>query len=50
VDDLVGLDYYGPAGPQARLTIMRRTSEYALCCEHRGQPPFACEMGAGYPP
>lgn len=48
--DLVGLDYYHEAGPRARAVIARRTSELAVRCEGLGHPPFACEMGAGFPP
>jgi beta-galactosidase len=48
--DLVGLDYYYLAGPQGRATIARRTSELAVRCEGLGAPPFASEMGAGFPP
>lgn len=48
--DLVGLDYYYPAGPQTRAVIERRTTELAVRCEALQKPPFACEMGAGFPP
>lgn len=48
--DLVGLDYYYPAGPTARRVIARRTSELAVHCEGHDRPAFACEMGAGFPP
>jgi beta-galactosidase len=48
--DLAGLDYYYPAGPAARATIARRTTELAVRCDGQGVPSFGCEMGAGYPP
>ncbi len=48
--DLVGLDYYGRANPESRAMIMRRTTELAVRTEAQGQPAFACEMGAGFPP
>lgn len=48
--DLVGLDYYNRANPESRAMIMRRTSELAVRTEALGQPAFACEMGAGFPP
>jgi beta-galactosidase len=48
--DLAGLDYYYAAGPRSRAVIARRTTEMAVRCEGLGVPPFACEMGAGYPP
>lgn len=48
--DMVGLDYYGKATPAAHRDIARRTGELATHGEHAGFPPFACEMGAGFPP
>lgn len=48
--DLVGLDYYHPATPEAHMTLLRRTTELATRAEGFGGPPFAAEMGAGYPP
>ncbi|WP_437286715.1 beta-galactosidase [Sorangium sp. So ce406] len=50
VVDLVGLDYYSVASPSSRQIIARRTSELAVRCEALSLPPFACEMGAGFPP
>jgi beta-galactosidase len=48
--DLVGLDYYNVASPEGRATIARRTTELAVRCDGLELPPFACEMGAGFPP
>lgn len=48
--DLIGLDYYDDASPRSRASIMRRTTELAVRTESRGQPAFAAEMGAGFPP
>ncbi|MCC6558299.1 MAG: beta-galactosidase [Polyangiaceae bacterium] len=48
--DLVGLDYCNAASPESRALIARRTTELAVRCEGLGLPPFACEMGAGFPP
>jgi beta-galactosidase len=48
--ELLGLDYYHGASPPQRAEIARRTSELAVRCAAREQPPFACELGAGYPP
>lgn len=48
--DLVGIDYYHQAGPAGRAIIARRTGELAAFCEMKGVPPYACEMGAGFPP
>jgi len=48
--DLVGLDYYHRASPTARVLIERRTTELVTRCEGLGHPPFASEMGAGFPP
>ncbi|WP_437853637.1 beta-galactosidase [Sorangium sp. So ce363] len=50
VVDLVGLDYYSIASPSSRQILARRTSELAVRCEALSLPPFACEMGAGFPP
>ena len=48
--DLVGLDYYATASPSSRTIVARRTSELAVRCEATNTPPFACELGAGFPP
>lgn len=48
--DLVSLDYYHGASPPQRDEIARRTSELAVRSAAREQPPFACELGAGFPP
>ena len=48
--DLVGLDYYQVASPESRRIVARRTGELATRCQGQGVPPFACEMGAGFPP
>ncbi len=48
--DMVGLDYYGRAGPQARRDISRRTGQLAVQCAAASHPPYSCEMGAGFPP
>ncbi len=48
--DLIGLDYYHSASPPQRSEIARRTSELATRSEARGHAPFACELGAGFPP
>ncbi len=48
--DLVGYDYYNTASPTTRLIIARRTTELAVRTEAKGQPAYACEMGAGFPP
>jgi beta-galactosidase len=50
VVDLLGLDYYHGATPPARAAIARRTSDLALRAERDGYCPFACELGAGFPP
>jgi beta-galactosidase len=50
VVDLLGLDYYHGATPPQRAEIARRTSELAERSAARGHPPFACELGAGFPP
>ncbi len=50
VVDLLGLDYYHPAEPGAHMTLLRRTTELATRAEGFSGPPFAAEMGAGYPP
>jgi len=47
--DLLGFDYYYVAGPASRRAIARRTSVLALRAEALGVPPFACELGAGFP-
>jgi beta-galactosidase len=48
--ELVGFDYYGRASEAARASIARRTSELAVRSDALGVPPFACEIGAGFPP
>jgi beta-galactosidase len=48
--DLVGLDYYHRVSTIERVLIERRTTELATRSEGLGHPPFACEMGAGFPP
>lgn len=48
--DLVGFDYYNRASESDRAQIARRTSELSLRSEKLGVPPFACEIGAGFPP
>jgi beta-galactosidase len=50
VVDLLGLDYYHGASSPQRSEIARRTSELAERSRARGHPPFACELGAGFPP
>ncbi len=48
--DLIGLDYYHGATPPQRSEIARRTSELVTRSAVRGHAPFACELGAGFPP
>jgi len=48
--ELLGLDYYHGASPPQRAEIGRRTSELAVRSAAREHPPFACELGAGFPP
>jgi len=48
--DLVGYDYYSDASPVSRAVIARRTTELAVRTVALGQPAYACEMGAGFPP
>lgn len=50
VVDLVGLDYYHGASAPQRSEIARRTSDLAERARARGHAPFACELGAGFPP
>lgn len=50
VVDLVGLDYYHVASETTRAEIARRTSDLAVRASARGYVPFACELGAGFPP
>lgn len=50
VVDLLGLDYYHVASETTRAEIARRTSDLAVRAEARGYAPFACELGAGFPP
>lgn len=48
--DLVALDYYQGANPRDHLTVMRRTTELAVRSTGRSSPPYAAEIGAGFPP
>ncbi|MGH7327118.1 MAG: beta-galactosidase, partial [Polyangiaceae bacterium] len=48
--DLVALDYYHGANPRDHMTMMRRTSELAARSAGVDVPPYAAEMGAGFPP
>jgi beta-galactosidase len=50
VVDMLGLDYYHVASETTRAEIARRTSDLALRAGERGYAPFACELGAGFPP
>jgi beta-galactosidase len=50
VVDLLGLDYYHVASEGTRAEIARRTSDLAVRAGARGYAPFACELGAGFPP
>ena len=50
VVDLVGLDYYHVASETTRAEIARRTTDLAVRARARGYVPFACELGAGFPP
>jgi len=50
VVDLLGLDYYHVASETTRAEIARRTSDLAVRARARGYAPFACELGAGFPP
>lgn len=50
VVDLLGLDYYHVASETTRAEIARRTGDLALRAATRGYAPFACELGAGFPP
>jgi len=50
VVDLLGLDYYNVASETTRAEIARRTSDLAVRARARGYAPFACELGAGFPP
>jgi len=50
VVDLLGLDYYHVASETTRAEIARRTGDLALRAEERSYAPFACELGAGFPP
>src|SRR5450432_2007630 len=50
VVDLLGLDYYHVASETTRAEIARRTGDLALRAAARGYAPFACELGAGFPP
>ncbi len=48
--DLVALDYYQGANPRDHMTVMRRTSDLAVRSTGRNSPPYAAEIGAGFPP
>ncbi len=50
VVDLLGLDYYHVASETTRAEIARRTGDLAVRAGARGYAPFACELGAGFPP
>jgi beta-galactosidase len=50
VVDLLGLDYYHVASETTRAEIARRTSDLVVRGRARGYAPFACELGAGFPP
>ncbi len=50
VVDLLGLDYYHVASETTRAEIARRTGDLAVRGSARGYAPFACELGAGFPP
>jgi beta-galactosidase len=50
VVDLLGLDYYHVASETTRAEIARRTGDLAVRASARGYAPFACELGAGFPP
>ncbi len=50
VVDLIGLDYYHAATPEAHMIILRRTGELAARTEGRGTPAYGAEVGAGFPP
>ncbi|MEP7050426.1 MAG: beta-galactosidase [Pseudomonadota bacterium] len=50
VVDMLGLDYYHVASETTRAEIARRTSDLAVRAGARGYAPFACELGAGFPP
>jgi len=50
VVDLLGLDYYHVASETTRAEIARRTTDLAVRARARGYAPFACELGAGFPP
>jgi len=50
VVELLGLDYYHVASETTRAEIARRTSDLAVRAQARGYAPFACELGAGFPP
>ncbi len=48
--DLVGLDYYHPATPEAHMIILRRTGELAARTEGSATPAYGAEVGVGFPP
>ncbi|MEO8903625.1 MAG: beta-galactosidase [Polyangiaceae bacterium] len=50
VVDMLGLDYYHVASETSRAEIARRTGDLAVRAGARGYAPFACELGAGFPP
>ena len=50
VVDLVALDYYHAATPEAHMSILRRTGELASRTEGMGTPAYGAEVGVGFPP
>lgn len=50
VVDLIGLDYYHAATPEAHLMILRRTGELAVRTEGMRSPAYGAEVGVGFPP
>ncbi len=48
--DIVALDYYHHATPEAHAILARRTTELASRCEGVGQPAYGAEVGVGFPP
>jgi beta-galactosidase len=48
--DIVALDYYHHATPEAHEMLARRTTELASRAEGTGKPAYSAEMGAGFPP
>ena len=50
VVDLIGLDYYHAATPDAHMSILRRTGELASRTEGMKTPAYGAEVGVGFPP